>query len=75
VLTDVGPAEADDVRERIRAAVAEPFAFGGREYRIGASIGAASAVTGRLDPDRLLHDADLEMYRVKAAGKARVPVA
>jgi diguanylate cyclase (GGDEF)-like protein len=75
VLTEVTAAEAEDVRERIRSAVAEPFVVGGREHRIGASVGAAVTTTDALDPDRLLHDADLEMYRVKAARKARVPVA
>jgi len=75
VLTEVTADEAEDVRARIQTVVAEPIAFGGREYRVGASVGAAATTTDALDPDRLLHDADLAMYRVKAVRKARVPVA
>jgi EAL domain-containing protein (putative c-di-GMP-specific phosphodiesterase class I) len=49
------------------AALGQPFLIGGRELRVGVSIGLAPAVPGG-DIGQLLRDADLAMYRAKAAG-------
>jgi diguanylate cyclase (GGDEF)-like protein/PAS domain S-box-containing protein len=70
------------VAERVRGALAEPFHLSGvsRSVVITASIGIA---TGDRDTAQgLLHDADVALYRAKAAGKnqtasyaARMPIA
>jgi diguanylate cyclase (GGDEF)-like protein len=54
--------------ERIMAALREPFPIAGRDVFIGASIGIATAARPGED---LLRNADLAMYRAKAAGKNR----
>jgi len=67
-LIDV--AAAREVSERIIAAVRQPAAVLGHETGIGVSIGIALH-TGREDPEELLRNADLAMYRAKALGKNR----
>jgi diguanylate cyclase (GGDEF)-like protein/PAS domain S-box-containing protein len=59
---DTGALEA--LAERLLAAVGEPFVLGGRELRLGASIGIA---TGTVAED-LLRNADLAMYEAKRRG-------
>jgi diguanylate cyclase (GGDEF)-like protein/PAS domain S-box-containing protein len=53
--------------ERIREQMAFPFTLAGREIRISASIGSASAVGG--DVDEVLRHADVAMYVAKRAEK------
>jgi len=60
------------VAGRLRAVLAEPFAIAGREVRLSASIGLASATAG--DTERLVQTADLAMYEAKRAGRDRVSV-
>jgi diguanylate cyclase (GGDEF)-like protein/PAS domain S-box-containing protein len=50
-------------------ALSHPFALGGREVRIGASIGMAVFPQDAIDADRLLEKADLALYRVKNGGR------
>jgi diguanylate cyclase len=45
-----------------------------REVCIGASIGLAISQDGRVDPDALLQEADVAVYRAKAAGRGRTEV-
>jgi len=56
------------VVERITAAMRPPVALRGREVLIGASIGVAHVGVGQ-GVDEVLRNADLAMYRAKAAGK------
>ena len=58
--------ELDAVRlaQRITEALDEPFSLDGRDLRVRASISIAGTRTG----GDLLRDADLAMYRAKAAG-------
>jgi diguanylate cyclase (GGDEF)-like protein len=67
-LTDAR--EATVVAERVLATLADPFTIAGRELFVSASIGIA---LGRADhdPEELIRDADVAMYRAKAGGKAR----
>ena len=53
--------------ERIREQMAFPFTLGGREARISASIGSASAIGGEVD--EILRHADVAMYVAKRAEK------
>ncbi|WP_285686757.1 EAL domain-containing protein [Actinoplanes sp. NBRC 103695] len=59
--------DAEAIALRIIAALAEPFPVGGRELHVGASIGIASADDAG-DVQQLQRNADLAMYKAKAAG-------
>jgi len=71
LLDDVYPGEAERVAARLLAALERPFEAGGRSVRVSASVGIA---TGAGDPETLIRDADLAMYRAKAEGKRRYEV-
>ncbi|GAA0805719.1 putative bifunctional diguanylate cyclase/phosphodiesterase [Spirilliplanes yamanashiensis] len=65
--------EAETVARRIVAALAAPFPIAGQDVHAGGSVGLA--VAGRadaVDADQLLRNADLAMYRAKAAGGGTV---
>ena len=70
-----GAAEAAAVAERILRAMRAPFALGGREASVRASVGIALRGPGHRAPDELLRDADAALYRAKAAGKDRLEFA
>jgi diguanylate cyclase (GGDEF)-like protein len=65
------PTEATRVAERIQKAIKKPFVLGGQEAFTTASIGIAFSQTGYDNPNDILRDADIAMYRAKMAGKAR----
>ncbi|WP_127781990.1 EAL domain-containing protein [Rhodococcus sp. X156] len=67
-------AEAELVGGRILAALTEPFPVGQRSVFVSASIGLAVAHGSEHDAESLLREADIAMYRAKAAGKAQVAV-
>jgi diguanylate cyclase (GGDEF)-like protein len=67
-LTDAR--EATVVAERVLATLADPFTIAGRELFVSASIGMALGGADH-DPEELIRDADVAMYRAKAGGKAR----
>ncbi|MEU6659746.1 EAL domain-containing protein [Streptomyces sp. NPDC046821] len=60
-----------ELADRLRITLSKPYAIDGNDVRVAASIGVAFA-----EPDisagELLRNADLAMYRAKAAGKGRV---
>jgi diguanylate cyclase (GGDEF)-like protein/PAS domain S-box-containing protein len=58
---------ADEVAERILAALEEPIDVDGTQVPVTASLGVASGTPDV--PEDLLRDADLAMYHAKAAGK------
>ncbi len=62
--------DAVRVAERIADAFRTPFAVGGPEVYLSASIGIAVAGDGARSPEELLREADAAMYRVKGTGKA-----
>ena len=65
LVQDEGHADGASVGRRLEEAFATPFVLGGRELRIGASIGRAVwPDDGRL-PEELLRVADGAMYAVK----------
>lgn len=54
---------------RIIDTVSEPYSIDGQQLIIGASIGIAIASGKETNPDLLLKNADLAMYRAKADGR------
>jgi diguanylate cyclase (GGDEF)-like protein len=62
------PGDSGRAAQRMLDALEAPFTLGGREIFVSASIGIAA---GTGDPDTLLRDADLAMYRAKSQGKGR----
>ena len=57
------------VADKVLDAVAEPFALGGQECRIGASIGIAIYPDDGEDAETILNCADSAMYAIKRQGK------
>ena len=71
LLDDVcDPREATVISERVLQSLQAPFELDGRELFIGASIGIALA-TGKSQPEQVMRDADVAMYRAKSDGKGR----
>jgi diguanylate cyclase (GGDEF)-like protein len=64
-------AAATAVAERVSAEIQRPFVVDGRDILISASIGIALTRGGAMQPDEVLHNADLAMYQAKAEGRAR----
>ena len=62
-------AAAEAVAQRILDELDRPFALGGRDLPVSASIGVVLGTANR-DPDHCLRNADVAMYRAKANGKA-----
>jgi diguanylate cyclase (GGDEF)-like protein len=57
------------VGRRLQDAIQSPFAAGGTQHQLSASIGIA---LGDSEPDALLADADAAAYKAKAAGRGRI---
>ncbi len=60
-------AMANRIIERLR----EPVRFGDHWCRFGVSVGIASESGRRLDPNRLMVNADIALYRAKGRGRNR----
>ncbi|MFI2644917.1 putative bifunctional diguanylate cyclase/phosphodiesterase [Streptomyces sp. NPDC018610] len=60
-----------ELADRLRTTLSQPYLIDGNDVRVAASIGVAFAEPG-LGAGELLRNADLAMYRAKAAGKDRV---
>jgi PAS domain S-box-containing protein len=69
-----GPSDAVRVATRLQERLAQPFAVGGQEITISASIGVAFCGDGAVDAKDMLRNAEIAMYRAKRAGKARCEV-
>ncbi|MFE0317443.1 putative bifunctional diguanylate cyclase/phosphodiesterase [Streptomyces albogriseolus] len=60
-----------ELADRLRATLSQSYLIDGNDVRVNASIGVAFAEPG-IGAGELLRNADLAMYRAKAAGKGRV---
>lgn len=79
VCGPLGKLQVQELAERLRVALSEPYWIGGVELGVAASIGIAFGTPERgpaADPraaaDELMRNADLAMYRAKSEGKGRV---
>jgi diguanylate cyclase (GGDEF)-like protein len=63
--------DAEDVSDRLAAALTRPFMIDGHELRLGASIGRAVFPIDAETPDGLLRCADAAMFAVKRSTRAR----
>lgn len=63
--------QVQEIADRLRLTLSQPYRIDGSEVRVAASIGVAFAEPG-ITPTDLMRNADLAMYRAKAAGKDRV---
>lgn len=66
--------DAIRVAERIQAELLLPFTLGEQEVFTTASIGIVLCATGYAQPEDILRDADIAMYRAKILGKARYEI-
>lgn len=74
LVDDAELSRAQAIAERIIGALQTPFDIGGKELRVGASIGIATS-TGAVEvPQELLRNADVAMYVAKSRGKGQAAV-
>jgi len=66
-----GPDDATRVAERIESGLRNSLKIGEREVFASVSIGIALSTTGYERPEDVIRDADLALYRAKAAGRGR----
>jgi diguanylate cyclase (GGDEF)-like protein/PAS domain S-box-containing protein len=72
LLEDISSeADATRVADRIQQELATSFVLEGHEVFTSASIGIALSLSGYARPEDMLRDADIAMYRAKAAGRSR----
>jgi diguanylate cyclase (GGDEF)-like protein len=74
VLVEHGPEVTFDpvrVARRLLDAVTPAFAVAGRQVSVNASVGIATSINGEEEPDDLIRDADVAMYRAKKLGPGR----
>jgi diguanylate cyclase (GGDEF)-like protein len=67
-VDEAGP-EAAALAKRILELLSAPFDLNGHQATIGTSIGIALAPADGRDPDELLKNADLALYRAKSEGR------
>jgi diguanylate cyclase (GGDEF)-like protein len=63
------PVAATVLAQQLIETMAEPFDIGGHSVVIGTSAGIALAPNDGCDPDELLKNADMALYRAKAEGR------
>ena len=72
ILSDLdGPADTDEVAQKILDRIGQPFQLGSHERWIAASIGIALYPSDSDDAAALLNAADKAMYQAKRGGKAK----
>lgn len=69
VLQDLRAKKAAELAASLVEAIAKPFYLEGHQVVVGASVGIAIATKAAIDPDNLLRNADLALYRAKNDGR------
>jgi diguanylate cyclase (GGDEF)-like protein len=69
LIEDADATRVGDVAGRMTESLREPFVVDGQEIHVCGSIGIATNEAGIEEADQLLRNADLAMYRAKAAGE------
>jgi diguanylate cyclase (GGDEF)-like protein len=69
VQINITPNDTSELAARIIEALVEPFEVVGHQVIIGTSIGIAMAPADGNEPDQLLRNADMALYRAKADGR------
>jgi diguanylate cyclase (GGDEF)-like protein len=69
VQSNARPTEASELAARVIETLLEPFDVLGNQVIIGTSIGIAMAPADGNEPDVLLRNADMALYRAKAEGR------
>jgi diguanylate cyclase (GGDEF)-like protein/PAS domain S-box-containing protein len=64
------PADATSLAQRVIDALSEPYAIDGQQAVIGVSIGISVGPGDGSNPDKLLRNADLALYRAKSDGRS-----
>jgi diguanylate cyclase (GGDEF)-like protein len=67
--TDLQASESSSLAERLVEIVGAAYAIHGHQLNIGVSIGIAFAPNDGEDPDQLLKNADMALYRAKEDGR------
>jgi predicted signal transduction protein with EAL and GGDEF domain len=62
------PSEATVLAARVIEAVSAPYEIEGHQVVVGTSVGIAVAPADSMEPDQLMKNADLALYRAKADG-------
>ena len=62
------PTDVTSLATRLIDAVGAPYQLDGHQVMVGASVGIALAPTDGTEPDQLMKNADLALYRCKADG-------
>lgn len=65
---------AEEVAERLRSVLSEPYEVGAERFDLTASVGVAMASSHGLETDTLLQHADIALYEAKGNGRDRVQV-
>jgi diguanylate cyclase (GGDEF)-like protein/PAS domain S-box-containing protein len=63
------PTDATALANRLVEEISAPYELGGHQVVVGLSIGIALAPNDGMDPDELLRNADMALYRAKADGR------
>jgi len=63
------PTDATELAARIIESISESFDVSGHQVMIGTSLGIAIAPTDGTEPDQLLRNADMALYRAKSEGR------
>jgi diguanylate cyclase (GGDEF)-like protein len=67
--TDLQASESSSLAERLVEILGAPYVIQGHQLNIGVSIGIAFAPNDGEDPDQLLKNADMALYRAKEDGR------
>lgn len=68
------PSDATSIAQRILDSLSQPFHVGGEEVVNSGSIGIAFSSPRYANAEEIVRDADIAMYRAKAAGKAQYAI-